>query len=84
MHQLFGKLVFYVFSIHAPCNVREISGHLAAVALSCNVDGMLYQTRLLVVVLLFDVLAIAAVDQVLRSIIMLIYVHHIAITLEAQ
>ena len=43
---------------------------------------MLDQNILLVFVLKFLILAIAAVDQVLRSISMLIYVHQVAITLK--
>ena len=79
-HELLGKFVFYIIFMNVPRNVRDISDHLAAVTLSCIAYSWLHFIRTLA--LKFVILAIAAVDQVLRSINMPIYVHQIPITLE--
>ena len=71
----------YILRLNESLNCQDVSTHLAAFALRYNADSLLCVISRLVT-LQCVVLAIAAVNQVLRSIVMLIYVHQVAITLE--
>ena len=79
LHELLGMVV-YVLRFNEPLNNQEIPGHSIAIALGKNADSLLCLISILA--LQFVVVAIATVDQVLRSIRMLIYVDQISITLE--